>query len=121
MKIGIFSDTHANLEALTQVIAALRAEEVDKFVSLGDTVGYGASPNECCDIVRSVAAFTILGNHDAAVAGRMDYSYYYDAARQALDLHSSLISPDNMKWLKSLPYEVREEHPNAHSICYVHG
>ena len=30
-------------------------------------------------------AFTILGNHDAAVAGRMDYSYYYDAAREALD------------------------------------
>ena len=28
------------------------------------------------------------GNHDAAVAGRMDYSYYYEGARQALDLHA---------------------------------
>ena len=84
MKIGIFSDTHSNHEALTAVLGAFKQEGVDKLVCLGDTVGYGASPNECCDLVRQVASFTILGNHDAAVAGRMDYSYYYDAARQAL-------------------------------------
>ena len=91
MRIGIFSDTHANIEALTAVLGAFKQESVDKLVCLGDTVGYGASPNECCDLVREAAAFTILGNHDAAVAGRMDYSYYYDAARQALDLHASML------------------------------
>ncbi|HZS35639.1 MAG TPA: metallophosphoesterase family protein [Polyangia bacterium] len=116
MKIGIFSDTHANHEALSAVLSAFEREHVDKLVCLGDTVGYGANPNECCDLVRDVAAFTILGNHDAAVAGRMDYSYYYDAARQALDLHASILSPDNMKWLQSLPYEVREGH-----ISFCHG
>src|SRR5499427_3878138 len=107
MRVGIFSDTHSNLEALSAVLGALKNEGVDKYVCLGDTVGYGASPNECCDLVRGIAAFTILGNHDAAVAGRMDYSYYYDAARQALDLHASMITPENLSWLKSLPYEVR--------------
>jgi predicted phosphodiesterase len=116
MKIGIFSDTHANLEALTAVIDAFDEEGVDKLVCLGDTVGYGANPNECCDIVRKRAAFTILGNHDAAVAGRMDYSYYYDAARQALDLHAAILKPDNMTWLQSLPYEVREGH-----VSFCHG
>src|SRR6202046_4354045 len=45
--------------------------------------------------------------HDAAVSGRMDYSYYYEAARHALDAHASMISADNMAWLKSLPYEHR--------------
>jgi predicted phosphodiesterase len=116
MRIGIFSDTHSNLEALTAVMTRLREEKPDKLVCLGDTVGYGASPNECCDIVREAAAFTILGNHDAAVAGRMDYSYYYDAARNALDLHASILSPPNMEWLKALPYEVREEH-----MAFCHG
>ncbi len=116
MKIGIFSDTHANLEALNAVLGAFERESCDKLVCLGDTVGYGANPNECCDLVREHAAFTILGNHDAAVAGRMDYSYYYDAARQALDLHASLLSPDNLKWLQSLPYQVREGH-----ISFCHG
>ncbi|MCS6911817.1 MAG: metallophosphoesterase family protein [Myxococcales bacterium] len=116
MRIGLFSDTHANLEALTAVLEALDQARVDRLVCLGDTVGYGADPNACCDLVRQRAAFCILGNHDAAVAGRMDYSYYYDAARQALDLHASMLSPTNMAWLRSLPYERREGH-----IAYCHG
>src|ERR1041385_3098198 len=109
MRIAIFSDTHSNLEALTAVLRAYEKERIDRYICLGDTVGYGASPNETCNLVRERAAFTILGNHDAAVAGRMDYSYYYDAARQALDLHAAILSPENMSWLRSLPYEVREE------------
>ena len=72
---------------------------------MGDIVGYGANPNECADIVREVAKTTILGNHDAAVAGRMDYSYYYEAARHALDLHASTLTAENMEWLKGLPYK----------------
>ena len=116
MRIGIFSDVHANLEALRAVIEAYQSERIDKYVCIGDTVGYGASPNECCNLVRELVDFTILGNHDAAVAGRMDYSYYYDAARNALDLHASLLSPENLEWLKGLPYEVRED-----GLTYCHG
>jgi diadenosine tetraphosphatase ApaH/serine/threonine PP2A family protein phosphatase len=116
MRYAIFSDIHANIEALTSVMKAYEVEQVDRFVCLGDTVGYGASPNECCDLVRAKAAFTILGNHDAAVAGRMDYSYYYDAARNALDLHARQLNADNHAWLKSLPYEVRES-----DLSFCHG
>src|SRR4051812_5957339 len=116
MRIGIFSDTHANIEALTAVVKAYESERIDRYVCLGDTVGYGASPNECCDIIRNLVDFTILGNHDAAVAGRMDYSYYYDAARQALDLHASTLSKDNMDWLRALPYQ-RHDGP----LYYCHG
>ena len=116
MRIGIFSDVHANIEAMNAVVEAFKSERIDKYVCIGDVVGYGASPNECCDVIRKLAAFTILGNHDAAVAGRMDYSYYYDAARQALDFHASILSPENMTWLKGLPYEVREG-----DITFCHG
>jgi diadenosine tetraphosphatase ApaH/serine/threonine PP2A family protein phosphatase len=116
MRYGIFSDTHANIEALTSVLGAFESERIDRYVCLGDTVGYGASPNECCDVIRELAAFTILGNHDAAVAGRMDYSYYYDAARTALDLHARQLTKANLRWLEKLPYEVREN-----GIAFVHG
>jgi diadenosine tetraphosphatase ApaH/serine/threonine PP2A family protein phosphatase len=107
MRLAIFSDVHANLEALGAVLEAYRREAIDVYYCLGDTVGYGGSPNECADLVRELAKTTILGNHDAAVSGRMDYSYYYEAARHALDAHASMISQDNMAWLKSLPYEHR--------------
>jgi predicted phosphodiesterase len=107
MRLGIFSDIHANYEALSAVLEAFKSESVDEFHCLGDVVGYGGSPNECADIVRSLAKNTILGNHDAAVAGRMDYSYYYEAARHALDVHADILSSDNTSWLKGLPYSKR--------------
>src|SRR5450432_959724 len=118
MRIGIFSDIHANHEALCAVLEAYRKERIDVYYCLGDTVGYGGSPNECADLVRSTARRTILGNHDAAVSGRMDYSYYYEAARHALDAHAAILSPENMAWLKSLPYEERLDEIN---VLLCHG
>jgi len=118
MRLGIFSDVHANIEALTAVMEGLRQEQVDKRFCLGDVVGYGGSPNECCDLVRRMAEVTILGNHDAAVAGRMDYSYYYEAARHALDTHASMLTSENMAWLKTLPYKHRV---NETGVDLCHG
>ena len=115
MRIGIFSDVHSNLPAMEAVKKAYEQETVDKFICLGDTVGYGGKPQECSDLVREMVAITVLGNHDAAVAGRMDYSYYYDAARMALDLHAKWLSQGNIEWLRSLPYEHREE---GYSFCH---
>ena len=37
----------------------------------------------------------------------MDYSYYYDAARHALDWSASVLSEENLAWLRSLPYTYR--------------
>jgi predicted phosphodiesterase len=105
MRLGILSDIHANFEALSAVLEAYRTANVDVYYCLGDTVGYGGSPNECCDLIRDLCKTTILGNHDAAVSGRMDYSYYYEAARHALDVHAAMISAENMAWLKGLPYQ----------------
>ncbi|HMC93662.1 MAG TPA: metallophosphoesterase family protein, partial [Polyangia bacterium] len=39
MRIGVFSDTHANIEALEVVLKAIDAEGVDELVCIGDTVG----------------------------------------------------------------------------------
>lgn len=106
MRLGIFSDVHGNHEALTSVLARYRDAGIDRYYCLGDTVGYGGSPNECCNLVRELATGTVLGNHDAAVAGRMDYEYYYEAARMALDVHSRMLSRENVEWLRGLPYSI---------------
>lgn len=116
MRFGIFSDVHSNLEALGSVVKAYERENVDKFICLGDTVGYGAEPQACSEIVRDLASVSILGNHDAAVAGRMDYSYYYEAARHALDTHAGMLKGEAIKWLRSLPYEHRES-----NLAFCHG
>jgi diadenosine tetraphosphatase ApaH/serine/threonine PP2A family protein phosphatase len=107
MRIAILSDVHANIEALSEVEMAIGKLAPEVVMCLGDVVGYGASPNECCEVVRRISQVVLLGNHDAAVAGRMDYTYYYDAARRALDWTAARISPENLVWLRSLPYTHR--------------
>jgi diadenosine tetraphosphatase ApaH/serine/threonine PP2A family protein phosphatase len=116
MRTAILTDIHANLEALTACIAAAEAQKVDRFVCLGDTVGYGADPNAACDLVRNKCQFAVLGNHDAAASGRMDYSYYYAAAREVLDWTALHLSADNMAWLRSLPYSQLEG-----EVMFGHG
>jgi diadenosine tetraphosphatase ApaH/serine/threonine PP2A family protein phosphatase len=116
LRTAILTDIHGNLAALQKVVARCRELAVDRYVCLGDTVGYGAQPNACCDLVRELAAFSLLGNHDAAVAGRMRYDDYYDSARAALDWTRDVLSTANQAWLHSLPYTTREG-----AVSYCHG
>lgn len=116
MRIGIISDIHSNIEALDEVLMVMARLKIDRYVCLGDLVGYGANPSEVMDIVRPLVDFTIMGNHDAAVAGQMDYQYYYDEARDALAWTRESLSEENIEYLKSLPYFRIEE-----EICFVHG
>ena len=118
MRIGIFSDVHSKIEALEAVMAAYEDDEIDMFLCAGDVVGYGADPDICVTRVRGITENVVLGNHDAAVAGLMDYSYYYDAARQVLDAHKRLLTPDNADWLQQLPYSLVFD---EHDIKLCHG
>ena len=116
MRIAIFSDVHSNIDALEVVLRAYEDLDIDDYVCLGDVVGYGGEPQACCELVRPLVSTCILGNHDAAVSGRMDYGYYYEAARNALDHHASVVSAANLAWLRSLPYIERHER-----WTYSHG
>ncbi len=109
MRYGLISDIHSNRPALDVVLDALEREAVDKIFCLGDVVGYGGEPRECCQLVREVADAVVLGNHDAAVSGRMDYSYYYPAAREALDRHVAMLDDCCLDWLRQVPYKHRLE------------
>ncbi|HKT18057.1 MAG TPA: metallophosphoesterase family protein [Stellaceae bacterium] len=71
MWIGLLSDIHANREALQACLDHARRSGIERFVFLGDYVGYGADPGFAVDtIMREVeaGARAIIGNHDAAIA-----------------------------------------------------
>lgn len=116
MKIGIISDIHANLEALEAVLKSLESDKVDRIFCLGDIVGYGASPRECCEIIMSVCDVCVIGNHDAAITDRMDYSYYYDAAHMVLDWTKTQLNDACKEYLSKLPYYYEYE-----GIFLCHG
>lgn len=107
MKIALISDVHSNIQALSAAFDYIEAEGIQRTICLGDIVGYGAEPNECCEMIREKADVALLGNHDAAVIGVMDTDYYYDAAREALFWTRRSLSKENFEWLYGLPYTYR--------------
>jgi predicted phosphodiesterase len=100
MRYGIISDIHGNLEALQRVLEEL--EDVDEVICLGDIVGYGANPNECCQLVRERCSLIMMGNHDAAVVGLMDLRWFNAVAAEALLWTRSQLSEENINFLSSL-------------------
>ncbi len=65
--LAIISDIHANLEALTSVLADIDARGLKRIICLGDVVGYGPNPLECMDLVMRRCEFSLMGNHDFAI------------------------------------------------------
>ncbi|WP_457568382.1 metallophosphoesterase family protein [Desulfurobacterium sp.] len=68
-KIAVVSDIHANLHALNAVARDMNLMGVEEVWCLGDTVNYGAFPNECCRWVRENVSIYILGNHELMLLG----------------------------------------------------
>ena len=118
MRILLLSDVHSNLEALEACLAA--APPYDIAVNLGDTVGYGANPNEVVARSRAVATIFVRGNHDKAVAGLMDLGEFNPAAGLATLWTRTQLTPENLEWLRGLPQgPIRmKELPE---VQFVHG
>ncbi len=83
MKYAVLSDIHANLEALTIVLNDIDANRVDKIACLGDIVGYGANPNECCELIFQRVSYHIIGNHDRAGIDLNESRYFNPYAKEA--------------------------------------
>ena len=66
MKILVISDIHSNWSALSAV-----QESFDACLFAGDLVDYGTDPIPCIDWVRDHATAAVRGNHDHAVAQRI--------------------------------------------------
>lgn len=103
MRYLVLSDVHANASALESVLEDAR-DAWDAALLLGDLVGYGGSPNEVVDRVRSLPiAAAVRGNHDKVGAGLEDGRNFNPAARAAALWANESLSPDNLEWLRALP------------------
>ncbi len=116
MKIGILGDIHGNAFALRAVVEALKRENVDEWVQVGDIVGYGPEPSACIDMVKELGCVTCIGNHDAAVLGRLDTSYFNSFARAAIHWTAPQLRPSDYQFLNSLELVEEREH-----YTVVHG
>jgi diadenosine tetraphosphatase ApaH/serine/threonine PP2A family protein phosphatase len=116
MRVAVVSDIHANLHALDAVLAAVDADPVDAIWCLGDIVGYGPRPNECCDLVRERASLSLCGNHDLAVTGALDLGDFSGDAAVAARWTRDVLRAEALAWLKGL-----EPSAHAEGVSLFHG
>ena len=113
---AVISDIHGNLEALEAVLRDV-PDGVEKIHCLGDVIGYGANPNECCDLVRSHEMPTISGNHDLAVADpSTDLTWFNPVAAAAIEWTRAQLTEENADFLRALPRTMQNE-----GALFVHG
>ena len=116
MRVAVFSDVHSNLHALEAVLAAVDADPPDELWCLGDVVGYGPKPNECCAIVAQRARVCLGGNHDLAVRGTIDLDEFSGDAGAAARWTRGVLTGEALAYLNTL-----EPRGEAAGIALFHG
>lgn len=116
MRYAIFSDVHSNLEAFESVLSAYEKEGIDKYLCVGDIVGYGANPKECIKINRKRQIITVAGNHDWASTGKFRIEFFNPYAREAVLWTKQQIDTGEVDYLNNLELVYRQE-----DFCLVHG
>ncbi len=103
MKIGVFSDVHANLEALEACLARFKKEGVQGYIYCGDFIGYGPDPEKCVQKILSLPLLAcVLGNHDAVFAHPELEEIFNNEARNSLDWSKSYLTEASIRALTAL-------------------
>jgi diadenosine tetraphosphatase ApaH/serine/threonine PP2A family protein phosphatase len=116
VRVAVVSDIHSNLHALEAVLAAIDAEAPDELWCLGDLVGYGPRPNECCAAIAARADVCLAGNHDLAVRGTIDLAEFHGDAGVAASWTREVLRPEWQALLDRL-----EPGGAAHGVALYHG
>src|SRR4051794_30913545 len=109
MRVAVISDIHANLPALEAVAKAVEQEAPDAVWCLGDLVGYGVQPNECCSWAMKRTAVCLAGNHDLGVVGTLDLIDFAGDAAVAAKWTRGVLGEEARDWLAGLPSALEQE------------
>jgi diadenosine tetraphosphatase ApaH/serine/threonine PP2A family protein phosphatase len=115
-RVAVISDVHANRHALEAVLAAVDAERPDELWCLGDLVGYGPRPNECCRTVAARADVCLAGNHDLVVLGALEIDDFAGDAAAAAAWTRTALDAESRDFLRTLaPLAERDD------VALFHG
>jgi predicted phosphodiesterase len=117
MRVLVISDIHANLTAFEAVLKD--AGTVDEIWCLGDMIGYGPDPNDVVERIRALPNLTacLLGNHDVALLGDMNFAVFNTEARKSLLWQQANISGSNLAYLRTLPQKTLVKY----NVTLAHG
>ena len=117
MLLAFFSDIHANRQAFAACLDAARGRGAERFICLGDIVGYGADPEWAVETVIELVAsggLAVRGNHDNAIA--VAGESMNAEAQAAIEWTRGRLSAEQRRFLAELPMSLQDE-----DRLYVHS
>jgi predicted phosphodiesterase len=102
MRIALFGDIHANLEALEAVLADAAEQGCTDYVCTGDVVGYNANPAACLEKVREMNCPVVKGNHDEDASGSHSLEAMNPVAAASMEWTRKQLDDDQRIWLRRL-------------------
>ncbi len=117
MLLALFSDIHANRQAFSACLEAARARGAERFVFLGDFVGYGGDPEwvvETATALIADGAVAVRGNHDQAISTPSETMN--EDAQAAIEWTRDRLTSAQRRFLAELPLALEEE-----DCLYVHS
>ena len=117
MLLALLSDIHANRQAFSACLEAVRARGADRLIFLGDFVGYGGDPEWTVETaIRLIAdgAVAVRGNHDQAIGTPSETMN--TAAQTAIEWTRDRLTAAQRRFLAQLPLALEEE-----DRLYVHS
>lgn len=113
-RIAVFGGVYSNALALEAMLTDARARGVEAVFCLGDMGGFGPHPDRVFPLLRDHGVLAIQGNYDESLAtGREDCGCGYTDprdnyfARISYEYTFRNTSPENRRWLGTLPQERR--------------
>ena len=103
MKLALISDVHANAPALSAVLQAIAAQQVDRIVCLGDVAGYHTQLAACVRLLQQVGALCVAGNHDRAAIGALTTEGFTPQAQRAIAWAQERLEYASRDFLADLP------------------
>jgi len=119
MKLAVIADVHSNLQALEAVLADIKSSGTEQILCAGDIIGYGANPNECCDLVRGATRLAVFGNHELATLTG-DTIWMNKMAAEAAVWTSNTLDQRSRAYLEQLEIAARLE-VSGRTIMMYHG
>lgn len=120
MLLAVFTDLHANREALEACLVHAKERQADQYAFLGDLVGYGADPGWVLDTVMGYVnrgAHVLMGNHDLGVL-QDDRKDMNQNARLVVEWTRQQLNEGQRNFIRDLPMQFEFEqclfvHANA--------
>jgi diadenosine tetraphosphatase ApaH/serine/threonine PP2A family protein phosphatase len=115
--LAFFSDIHANRQAFAACLEVARARGAERFICLGDIVGYGADPEWSVETVMELVAsggLAVRGNHDNAITVASETMNA--EAQAAIEWTRGRLSAGQRRFLAELPMSLQDD-----DRLYVHS